>query len=172
MSDALLAIARNAVALLDDAEFLFANGRYPRAASLAILAAEEAGKFWLHDMKPDGWQKMLDNHRDKITVGARFHQTERTVGTVTKSTVGMVETFAGAPEYEQWHERAKGFLPLKEAGFYVDIDDGNLTSEPPVDVGKDMAVECLTYARSEVQRLYAAEIVRNSLPPLNNPSVS
>ena len=125
--------------------------------------------------KPDGWQKMLDNHRDKITVGARFHQTERTVGTVTKSTVGMVETFAGAssqPEYEQWHERAKGFLPLKEAGFYVDIDDGNLTSDPPVDVGKDMAVECLTYARSEVQRLYAAEIVRNSLPPLNNPSVS
>jgi hypothetical protein len=88
----------------------------------------------------------------------------------------MVETFAGAssqPEYERWHERAKGFLPLKEAGLYVDLDDdGNLTSEPPVDVGKDTAVECLIYARSEVQRLYAAEIVRNSLPPLNNPSVS
>jgi len=29
MSDALLAIARNAVALLDDAQFLFDDGRYP-----------------------------------------------------------------------------------------------------------------------------------------------
>jgi AbiV family abortive infection protein len=125
MSDALLAIARNAVALLDDAEFLFANGRYSRAASLAILAAEEAGKFWLLDMKPEGWQRMLDRHPDKIGIGARFHEAEKTAGTVLGSTVGMVETFAGAssePEYEQWHERAKAFLPRKEAGLYVDLD--------------------------------------------------
>jgi AbiV family abortive infection protein len=156
---------------LDDAEFLFLHERYPRAAALAVLAAEEAGKFWLHDIKPKGWRRMLDRHSDKIGVGARFHERERTAGgTVLKSTVGMVETFAGAssqPEYEQWCERAQGFLPLKEAGVYVDLDDnGNLASEPFMAVGKDSAAECLAYARSEVQRLYAAEIVRKSLPPL------
>src|SRR5262245_24201110 len=126
MSAALLAIAQNAVALLDDAEFLFEHGRYPRAAALAVLAAEEAGKFWLCDMKPEGWQKMVHKHPGKIRVGASFHEAEKTAGTVLRSTVDMAETFAGAssqPEYEQWNERAKAFLPLKEAGLYVDLDD-------------------------------------------------
>jgi AbiV family abortive infection protein len=54
LSNALLAIARNAIALLDDAEFLFQNGRYPRATALAVLAGEEAGKFWLMKWKPTG----------------------------------------------------------------------------------------------------------------------
>jgi AbiV family abortive infection protein len=38
------AALRNARGLLRDAELFFENGRWPRAASLAILAIEEAGK--------------------------------------------------------------------------------------------------------------------------------
>jgi AbiV family abortive infection protein len=170
MSDALLAIARNAVALLDDAQFLFEDGRYPRAAALAVLAAEEAGKFWLCDMKPEGWQKMVHKHPGKIGVGASFHEAERMAGIVFNSTGDMAETFAGAssqPEYKRCHERTQALLPLKEASLYVDPDDdGNLASETPEAVGKDIAAKCIDYARAEVQRLWAAEIVRASLPPL------
>ena len=57
-------------------------------------------------------------------------------------------------------------LPLKEASLYVDPDDdGNLASETPEAVGKDIAAKCIDYARAEVQRLWVAEIVRASVPP-------
>jgi len=84
---------------------------------------------------------MLDRHPDKIGVGARFHEAKRTAGTVLASTGGMVEIFAGAssqPEYEQWLERAQAYLPLKEAGLYVDVDrEGKLVSEPPMAISRD-----------------------------------
>ena len=116
---------------------------------------------------------MLGSHHDKIGVGARFHEEERAAGTVRNSTSGVAETFTGAssqPEYERWRKRTQAFLPVKEAGLYVDLDnDGKLGSEPPVAVGKNTAAACIDYARSEVQRLYAAKIVRNLLPPLPKP---
>ena len=103
---------------------------------------------------------MLGSHHDKIGVGARFHEEERAAGTVRNSTSGVAETFTGAssqPEYERWRKRTQAFLPVKEAGLYVDLDnDGKLGSEPPVAVGKNTAAACIDYARSEVQRLYAA----------------
>lgn len=42
---ALFPIAKNAMRLLQDAELLFANGRYPTAVAVAISSIEEAGKF-------------------------------------------------------------------------------------------------------------------------------
>ncbi len=42
---ALFPIAKNAMRLFQDAELLFANGRYPTAVAVAISSIEEAGKF-------------------------------------------------------------------------------------------------------------------------------
>jgi len=169
MSDALLAIARNAVALLNDAQFLFEHGRYPRAAALAVPAAEEAGKFWLPKWELKNWRRKFYEHSDKIAVSARFLSAEAQ-GLVHPTTYGMCQTYinaADSPEYTQWVQRARDFLPKKLSGLYVDVDDAvELTNDPPVAIGHNAAAACIDYARSEVQRLYAAEIVRNSLPPL------
>ena len=45
IAEGMNAAVENALRLLADAETLFATGRYPTAASLAILALEEAGKI-------------------------------------------------------------------------------------------------------------------------------
>jgi AbiV family abortive infection protein len=44
IADGMNAALKNASRLTEDAEIMFNNGRYPSAASLAILAIEEAGK--------------------------------------------------------------------------------------------------------------------------------
>jgi AbiV family abortive infection protein len=166
MNDALLAIARNAVALLYDAKLLFDQGRYPRAAALAVLAAEEAGKFWLVKWEPYQWKDKFYNHRDKIDAGARFNPAELVPG----STDGMLAAYKAAPdnpEWTEWVQRARSFLPFKLNGLYVDLNDaGELTSVPVEVIGPDTAATCIDYARSEVERLYKAELVRASLPPL------
>jgi hypothetical protein len=62
---------------------------------------------------------MLDRHPAKIEVGARFHEVERAAGSILSSTGGMDEMFTAAsnrPEYVKFRERAREFLPLKEAG--------------------------------------------------------
>jgi AbiV family abortive infection protein len=46
------AARRNAARFLEDAKLLFAHGRYPSAAALAILAIEEAGKVPILRMLP------------------------------------------------------------------------------------------------------------------------
>ncbi len=44
ITDGINAARRNALRLVEDAQLLFNNGRYPTAASLAILSIEESGK--------------------------------------------------------------------------------------------------------------------------------
>ncbi len=162
---ALLAIAANAQALLADAQLLFDQGRHPRAAALAVLAGEEAGKFWLVKWKPEGWKKKFYEHRDELAVGAAFQHDEGE-GLVRSSTGGMQATYINAPsnpEWDQWVQRARAFGPVKEAGLYVDLDDaGTLISDPTGDVGENTATRCLSYARSEVDRVGLAEVVRKA----------
>lgn len=45
VAEGMRAAGRNAVRLVDDAELLLENGRFPSAAALSILAIEEAGKL-------------------------------------------------------------------------------------------------------------------------------
>lgn len=114
---ALIAIAKNAVALSSDAKVLFEHGSFPRAAALAVLAGEEAGKFWLVKWKPSDWEMKVSRHPHKLAVGAAFHQSEA-AGVIPTSTGGMCDTYMAAPsnpEYEQWEERARAFGPIKEA---------------------------------------------------------
>ena len=159
MSNALLAIARNAIALLDDAEFLFQNGRYPRATALAVLAGEEAVKFWLMKWKPTGWESHFYQHGPKLAVTAAFHQAEA-AGVLMGSTGDLVETYRtapSAPDHEQWAQRARAFAPIKMAALYVDVDD--CAVREPHTIGQETAAKCLAYARQEVERLRLAKLV-------------
>jgi len=143
LSNALLAIARNAIALLDDAEFLFQNGRYPRATALAVLAGEEAGKFWLMKWKPTGWESHFYQHGPKLAVTAAFHQAEA-AGVLMGSTGDLVETYRtapSAPDHEQWAQRARAFAPIKMAALYVDVDD--CAVREPHTIGQETTAKCL-----------------------------
>ena len=166
---ALLAIARNAVALWNDATLLFKHGRFARAASLAVLAGEEAGKFWLAKWKPDGCERQFNEHGSKLAVGAAFHAIE-SAGILIGSTGDLHDNYTAAiddPHYAAWVSRAKALGQIKLAGLYVDLDDSGM-SEPHVFVNEVTAASCLGFATGEVQRLYAAEIVRRNLPPLGD----
>jgi hypothetical protein len=134
-----------------------------------MFPKEKPGNPGRSNRAPNRWKDKFYEHRDKIAVGARFHPAEAH-GLISSTTGGIHAAYIAAPdnpEWTLWVQRARDFLPLKEAGLYVDLDDaGELTSVPPVAVGQNTAAKCIDYARSEVQRLYAAEIVRKSLPPL------
>ena len=165
--EVLVAIAKNAKALLDDAQFMFEHGRFPRAATLAVLAGEEAGKFWLVKWKPVDWQRHLHSHEPKLAVGAAFHVIE-SAGILIGSTGDLHESYTAAiddPNYAAWVARTKEFGSIKLAGLYVDSDDMGV-KEPHLVVDEVTAARCLGYARGEVQRLFAANVVRQFLPPL------
>ena len=158
MDTLLIAIARNAAALLNDAEFLFEHGRYARAAALAVLAGEEAGKFWLVKFDP-AWQQKFHLHPAKLSTTARFQLAEAT-GVISKSTRDLRDTYNAVPdhpEYTAWVKRAQAFASKKEAGLYVDFDDKD---EPTAVAGQETATECLAYDRAEVERLGIAEVVK------------
>lgn len=159
MDTLLVAIAKNAAALLSDAEFLFEHGRYPRAAALAVMATEEAGKFWSVKWDP-GWKQTFRSHPYKLAVGAPFLEAEER-GVFYSSTGGTADTgsmadtyraFPDHPEYEEPVRRAKSFDQIKQAGLYVN-ETGS--SEPHIAINEEKAAECLAYARREVERLEA-----------------
>ena len=158
MDSLLIGIARNAAALLNDAEFLFEHGRYARAAAIAVLAGEEAGKFWLVKFDP-AWRQKFHLHPAKLSTTARFQLAEAT-GILSKSTRDLRDTYNAVPdhpEYAAWVERAQAFSSKKETGLYVDFDDKD---EPTAVGGQQTATECLAYARAEVKRLGLAEVVK------------
>jgi AbiV family abortive infection protein len=170
MDDLLRAIAKNAAALLADAELLFEQSRFARAAALAVIASEEAGKFW--SVKWDAnWKQTFRSHPYKLAVRAPFHEAEER-GVFFTSTGGTADTgsmadtyraFPDHPEYEEWRQRAKSFDQIKQAGLYVN-ETGS--SQPHTAIDKDKAAKCIACARRDVERLKVANVVRKSLPPL------
>jgi len=89
----LTAIARNARRLLSDAELLLGGGRFPTAAALAILALEEAGKFFIIR-----WSDETDSAQPspKRPAQAQWHQAkQQVVGTfdLAEAAVSTVQNF-------------------------------------------------------------------------------
>ena len=72
----LIAVARNAHRLLQDAQVLAEAGRYPAALSLSILALEEVGKYfilkWPERSKAEANPRPLRSHREKQATATVF----------------------------------------------------------------------------------------------------
>lgn len=122
------AALNNSLGLLLDATALYARDGYPRALSLAVLAAEEFGKhvmclsaIQLRVDDDEGWEEFWRRflrHRHKLTTWAGIHA-DFAVGGAT------------SPEAdEDWErlwdtisERTSHGLESKLAGLYVDYRD-------------------------------------------------
>ena len=127
------------------------------AAALAVLAAEEAGKFVLVKFDAD-WRRKFYTHPEKLGASAAFHEVEAQ-GLAVGSTGQMRTIYSAAPdapEYAEWRRRALEFDRTKQDALYVERDG----SEPGAKVGREEAAKCLDYARGEVDRLNVTELVK------------
>jgi AbiV family abortive infection protein len=75
-SIALKSVKRNALQLVSDAELLFDYGRYARAAALAVLAVEEAGKYYLLKWNRPKPERATRHHVSKQRTVATFSLAE------------------------------------------------------------------------------------------------
>ncbi|MGX7925479.1 AbiV family abortive infection protein [Tsuneonella sp. HG094] len=127
VAEALTSYFRNGRALIDDARFMVANGRWSRAASIAVLSLEELAKvpmlanaYLQHEYGgvTDAWKdfwKALGKHRDKqkhiLCYGSLLKERIEADGPFNR----WLYRFS-APE--GLFERLDAF---KQSGFYVDL---------------------------------------------------
>ena len=139
------AASRNALRLLDDAQFLAEKGRYPTACSLAILAIEEAGKMPL--------LRLIATARNQTELkkawhGYRSHQTKNTMWIVGKLVADGARTlteFGGLFDPESDHPALLD--ALKQLGFYTDCYKEGFWSEPVEIIGETLTETILSIAK-------------------------
>ena len=118
VADGINAATENARALAEDAALLYDNGRYPRAASLAILSVEESGKVAI--LRSLALAKSGGNLKDAWR-RYRSHTAKNVMG-------GLIDTFIrGARKlddfiglFEKGAEHTHLLDQLKQIGFYTD----------------------------------------------------
>jgi hypothetical protein len=82
-------------------------------------------------------------------------------GVVHRSTRDLHQTFDADPPFAAIPGDGQ-LNTLKKAGLYVEVDDeGKLTSEPSQTISRDMAAKCLFEARSALEQVFKAEVVRS-----------
>jgi AbiV family abortive infection protein len=124
------AVLENANDLLDDAYVLLEKQRWPRAYALAVLAAEEIGKFQLcivagtyEPTNNEAWAKFWKSF---ITHGPKL---TNWVGQLIDSLDWDLTTEGQSKWAKEWHARRESaavVLELKMAGFYVDFTEGHV----------------------------------------------
>lgn len=85
------AVVENAISLIDDADLLYVNARYPRAYALSVLAIEEVSKLpaliscleqLANGAQPD-WDdidEFLNSHHGKLLMNQLYWASQRTPG--------------------------------------------------------------------------------------------
>jgi AbiV family abortive infection protein len=154
----------NGCLLHEDAMFLFADERYPRAAALAILAEEEFSKAFV--LRICAGQSRWDSN---IHTALRKHSTKQGIAEAMRdhfdwfnenyrrvmkmNRFSLVQSQpATVPNKEKMTEiinKAKSRFAkpirdyLKQAAFYVSVDEDAKPESVPNSVGKDDAQQCL-----------------------------
>ncbi len=121
------AALENANDLLDDARVLLENQRWARAYALAVLAAEEIGKFQLcivaASYEPTDIRAWANYWKNFITHGPKL---TNWIGQLIDSLDWDFTTEGQSPWAREWDARKKSaaiVLELKMAGFYVDFSE-------------------------------------------------
>jgi len=159
---ALDAIRTNALGLLEDAKLLFENGRYPRAAALAVLCVEEVGKFFLVKHGHDNWKDGCTRHRGKQNVAASFFLAEVLLAAVldnahllspqaldddweeTEAAKTLIDNMAQAARDKMGSHQV--LEKAKNRGLYVDLSSSGSVEHKPSDIGQEKAADCLALA--------------------------
>lgn len=146
--------SRNAMALLEDADILYRNERWARAAALAILSIEESGKVPIlralllaksQKELQDGWRQYRTHTRknrdyilpDLVAKGARTLEDLR-------------------PIHDENSEHPYILDALKQVCFYTEAYGKCHWSSPREVIGKDVAQSFLTLARLLSKKLPGA----------------
>ncbi|MER5387633.1 AbiV family abortive infection protein [Saccharopolyspora sp. NPDC002686] len=149
----------NAVELLDDARILLAMQRWPRACSLAILAAEEYGKFYLSVVTALQLETATKETWTKFWKEFGGHQPKYT-NLVEQFVDGQEWGPAGGPGDAEWliawnsrSGRAADSDKLKQMGFYVDVDRGTgAVLTPAQSIDEDIAIQQVELVESVVRQ--------------------
>ncbi|MDQ6920239.1 MAG: AbiV family abortive infection protein [Actinomycetota bacterium] len=162
----------NASDLLDDAEVLLAAQRWPRAYSLAILAAEEFGKFMscvvagsYEADDRDKWRQFWRNFRDhspKMTLWAGHFVDMQDWGPV-----GSQGDREWAEAWASRQEMVTTALAGKMAGLYVDCQRGEI-SIPREQLGERTARETVFIVAAVLKPAvihYAGDLTSLVSPP-------
>jgi len=149
----------NAEGLLDDAELLFANGKFPRAYALAHLACEELSKIPMlvrvglelaMGKAPDWknfWRRLRD-HSEKIDA---WHFEDYMASDIQLDN----------SDVKKYHENLKKTPTLNEAkniSLYTSISSDEIV-EPAEVVTKEIAESMLKYSKDRLDRFSESEKV-------------
>ena len=148
MAAGIIAVQKNALALLEDAKLLFQNGRYTRSVSLCILAQEEISKIplivQLLYVTKDGedplstFCKKFRSHESKIVEGMTMYVLDDVLYQGGKRTKTMVSAMKAKPS------EGPTFIGVRERGFYVEFDRNNKQFSSPNDaITQQTAVDFL-----------------------------
>ncbi|MEU4254360.1 AbiV family abortive infection protein [Amycolatopsis sp. NPDC026612] len=149
----------NAVELLDDARILLVMRRWPRACSLAVLAAEEYGKFYLSVVTALQLESATTETWTKFWKDFGGHQPKYT-NLVGQFVDGQDWGPVGGPGDAEWliawnsrSGRAADSDKLKQMGFYVDVDRGTgAVLTPARSIEEDIAIQQVELVESVVRR--------------------
>lgn len=144
IAEGMSAALRNAEDLLDDARLLLKNERYPRAASLAVLAMEEVGKavilsVFIFIQPSDDGQKLwraFFSHTDKAFISLKILELSQRVRKLEE----MLEYLEGS--FSERSDYPKFLGAIKELGMYSDylaFPVGPLWSIPNETIGLEIA---------------------------------
>ncbi|WP_406630016.1 AbiV family abortive infection protein [Amycolatopsis sp. WGS_07] len=165
----------NAVGLLDDARILLEMRRWPRACSLAVLAAEEYGKFYLSVVTALQLKTATTEIWTKFWKDFGGHQPKYTnlIGQfVDSQDWGPVGGPGDAEWLNAWNsrsQRAADSDKLKQKGFYVDVDRGTgAVLTPTQSIDEDSAIQQVETVESVVRRhaaLFSGGLTSLATPP-------
>lgn len=141
---------RNARELYEEADILFKQGRFARAAALAVLSIEEVGKVFLlpllltTDDKQDLrliW-KRYRNHKHKNN-HVHLQMTKNVPRPLTRHSI------APAASIDLWSD---GLEAIKQIGFYTDCTNTKDWGIPAEDIKEAGAVQVMKFAANSLEK--------------------
>jgi AbiV family abortive infection protein len=143
-----IAVVDNSISLIDDADLLYVNGRYPRTYALSVLAIEEVSKLPVlvscleqlsEGTQPDwaGIDEFLNSHHGKLMMNQSYWASQRTPG-------GLDAT--GSRQWQDAIRAARDLHVRKLSGFYA-TSDGGVATSPAKAIDQKQAAFALKLAR-------------------------
>jgi AbiV family abortive infection protein len=140
-----LSVANNARRLLADAEHLYSAGRKGSALSLAILAIEEAGKYYLLKWKDAASEKGI-SHRSHI-------QKQLAAFSIEQSEIFLlvVEQFLKSTGYRiNWELQVPSVEKIYDDKYYTEL---------PSETGRNLKEELISWMSKTIEQTNLPELI-------------
>lgn len=155
VADGINAARRNAYRLVEDAKLLLAEKRYPSAASLAILAIEEAGKVPILRSLPFA---VSEEQIEEVWRDYRNHRAKNGAWVVFDWARGKVDRISDFSRiFNKDSKHTEVLEAIKQLGFYTDFYKNLRWSEPGASIDAELA-EGLVHAAEILARPKAVTV--------------